>query len=147
MNTIGKLMSTAILAGALTAMSPGSLWAQATDNAPTNAPTDNAAVENPLAERKSHAALVVQNYSWSDVHLYLVRGSRRTSLGFMTALGKREFKLPSWATSGRDVQILVHLIGGGPYLVPAFFVDPGDVAELVVRNNIALSSTVVFRAG
>jgi len=146
MNTIGKLMSTAILAGALTAMSPGSLWAQATDNAPTNAPTDNAAVENPLAERKSHAALVVQNYSWSDVHLYLVRGSRRTSLGFMTALGKREFKLPSWA-SDSGVQILVHLIGGPSYLTPAVNAYPGDVVELVVENNLALSSTVVFRAG
>ena len=142
MNTIGKLMSTAILAGALTAMSPGSLWAQATDNAPTN----NAAVENPLAERKSHAALVVQNYNWSDVHLYLVRGSRRTSLGFMTSLGKREFKLPSWATQP-GVQILVHLIGGGSYLTPAVNAYPGDVVELVVENNLALSSTVVFPAG
>ena len=142
MNTIGKLMSTAILAGALIAMSPGSLFAQATDIAPT----DNAAVENPLAERKSHAALVVQNNNWSDVHLYLVRGSRRTSLGFMTALGKREFKLPSWATDP-GVQILVHLIGGASYLTPAVNAYPGDVVELVVENNLALSSTVVFRAG
>ena len=42
---------------------------------------------------------------------------------------------------------LVRLIGGGSYLAPVFKVDPGDVVELVVRNNIALSSTVVFRAG
>jgi len=26
-------------------------------------------------------------------------------------------------------------------------VNPGDVVELVVQNNLALSSTVVFRAG
>jgi hypothetical protein len=100
-----------------------------------------------VVERKAHAELVVLNENWSDARLYLVRGSTRTSLGFITAFGKKEFKLPSWATSGRDVQILVHLIGGASYLVPAFFVDPGDVAELVVRNHIALSSTVVFRAG
>ncbi len=138
MNTIGKVMSTAILAGALTAMSPGPLWAQATDNAPT---------ENAVAERKPHAELVVLNENWSDAHLYLVRGSTRTSLGFLTALGKKEFKLPSWATAGRDVQILVHLIGGVSYLAPVFNVDPGDVVELVVRNNLALTSAVVFRAG
>ena len=145
MNTTGKVMSTAILAGALIAMSAGPLWAQATDT--DDDPTDSAPTENPVVERKAHAELVVLNENWSDAHLYLVRGGTRTSLGFITALGKKEFKLPSWATAGRDVQILVHLIGGPSYLVPAFFVDPGDVAELVVRNNIALSSTVVFRAG
>ena len=139
MNTIGKVMSTAILAGALTAMSPGPLWAQATDNAPT---------ENAVAERKPHAELVVQNNNWLDAHVYLVRGSMRTSLGFMTALGKREFELPSWATlPGNDVQILVHLIGGVSYLTPVINVYPGDVVELVVQNNLALSSTAVFRAG
>jgi len=140
MNTVGKVMSTAILAGALTAMSPGPLWAQATDNAPT---------ENPFAERKPHAELVVQNNNWLDAHVYLVRrGSMRTSLGFVTALGKREFELPSWATLlGNDVQILVHLIGGVSYLTPVVNVYPGDVVELVVQNNLALSSTAVFSAG
>ena len=145
MNTVGRVMSTAILAGALTTMNAGPLWAQATDT--DNAPTDSAETENAVTERKPYAELVVLNENWSDARLYLLRGSTRTSLGFITALGKKEFKLPSWATAGRDVQILVHLIGGGSYLLPAFFVDPGDVAEVVVRNNIALSSTVVFRAG
>ena len=145
MNTIGKMMSTAILTGALTAMSAGPVWAQATDT--DNAPTDNAPAENTIAESKPHAELVVLNENWSDARLYLVRGSTRTSLGFLTALGKKEFKLPAWATAGRDVQILIHLIGGASYLAPAFFVDPGDVAELVIRNNIGLTSAVVFRAG
>ena len=139
MNTIGKVMSMAILAGALTAMSPGPLWAQATDRTPT---------ENPFAERKPHAELVVQNHNWLDAHVYLVRGGVRTSLGFMTALGKKEFELPPWATlPGNDVQILVHLIGGVSYVTPVVIVNPGDVVELVVQNNLALSSTVVFRAG
>ena len=141
MNTIGKVMSTAILAGALTAMSPGPLWAKATDNAPT---------ENTVDERKPHAELVVQNHNWLDAHVYLVRGrgSMRTSLGFITALGKREFELPSWATlPGNDVRILIRLIGGVSYLTPVVDVYPGDVVELEVENNLALSSTVVFRAG
>ena len=139
MNTIGKMMSMAILAGALTAMSPGPLWAQATDKTPT---------ENAVAERKPHAELVVQNNNWLDAHLYLVRGSVRTSLGFITALGKREFELPPSATlPGDDVQILVHLIGGVSYVTPVVNVNPGDVVELVLQNNLALSSTMVFRAG
>ena len=139
MITIGKVMSTAILAGALTAMSPGPLWAQATDNAP---------IENAVVERRAHAALVVQNNNWLDAHVCVVRGSMRKSLGLMTALGTREFELPSWATlPGNDVQILVHLIGGVSYLSPAVNVYPGDVVELVVQNSLGLSSAAVFRAG
>ena len=72
----------------------------------------------------------------------------RTSLGFITALGKREFELPSWATlPGNDVRILIRLIGGVSYLTPVVDVYPGDVVELEVENHLALSSTVVFRAG
>ena len=139
MNSIGKVISMVILAGAVIAMSPGPLWAQATDNAPT---------ENAVAERKPHAELVVQNNNWLDAHVYLVRGGMRTSLGFMTTFQEREFELPSWATlSGNDVQILVHLIGGVSFLTPVVNVYPGDVVELVVQNNLALNSTVVFRAG
>ena len=130
MNTIGKLMSTAILAGALTAMSSGPLRAQATDNAPT---------ENAVAEPQLHAELVVENNNWLDAHLYAVRGGMKTSLGFMTALGKKTFELPSRAfLPGDDVQILVHLIGGVSFLTTAVVVYPGDVVELVIQNNLAL---------
>ena len=86
MNTIGKVMSTAIVAGALTAMSPGPLWAQATD-------TDDAPTENTVAERKPHAELVVLNENWSDAHLYLVRGSTRTD-----RIHERVFFGSDWST-------------------------------------------------
>ena len=137
MNTIGKVVSTAILTGALTALSPGPLWAQASDSSPS---------DNPLAERTPLAELVVQNNNWLDAHVYLVRGGVRTSLGFTTALGKRKFELPSWATLS-GVQVLVHLIGGSSYLTPVVDAYPGDVVRLVLQNSLALSSTVVFRAG
>ena len=132
MNTIGKLMSTAILAGALTAISAGPLWAQATDNAPT---------ENAVAEREPHAELVVQNNNWLDAHLYVVRGGTKTSLGFMTALAKRKFELPSRTVPpGDDVQILAHLIGGASFLTTAIDVYAGDVVDLVIQNNLGLGS-------
>ena len=130
MNTIGKLMSTATLAGALTAMSHGPLWAQATDNAPA---------ENAVAEREPLVELVVENNNWLDAHLYVVRGGLKTSLGFITALGRRAFELPSRTVlPGDEVQILVHLIGGVSFLTTAVDVYPGDVVELVIQNNLAL---------
>ena len=139
MNTIGKVMSTAILASALTAMSPGPLWAQTTDTAPA---------ENTIIERKHSTELVVKNNNWLDAHVYAVRGGMRTSLGVMTSLGKRTFELPAWTTlPGDEFQILVHLIGGGSYVTPVLSVHPGDVVQVEVQNNVDLSTAVVFRAG
>ena len=108
------------------ALGPGDVRAQATDEAPA---------------RDAVAELVVENNQWFDVHLYLVRGGLRTSLGFLTSLGRREFELPSIATTqGVDVRIFVYPIAGGrPYLTPPLIVNPGDVWKLVVENNPALS--------
>ena len=110
---------------------PGDVRAQATDEAPA---------------RDAVAELVVENNQWFDVHLYLVRGSLRTSLGFLTSLGRRKFELPSIATTpGTDVRIFVYPIAGGrPYLTPPLIVNPGDVWKLVVENNPALSRVWVL---
>ena len=110
---------------------PGHVWAQATNKAPA---------------KDAVAELVVENNQWFDVHLYLVRAGLRTSLGFLTALGRGEFELPSAATTpGFDVRILVYPIAGGrPYLTPPVIVNPGDVLKLVVENDPALSSVWIL---
>ena len=107
------------------AQSPERVRAQKTDKAPA---------------RDAVAELVVENNQWFDVHLYLVRGGLRTSLGFLTSLGRREFELPA-TTPGVDVRIFVYPIAGRrPYITPPVIVNPGDVWKLVVENNPALSS-------
>jgi hypothetical protein len=141
MNTIGRMMSTAILAGGLATMSSGSLSAQAVEPEPAR---DKNTFSEPMARA---AALVVENNNWLDAHLYVTRGGVRTSLGLLTALGKRRFELPAWAKRpGEDFRVLVHLIGGRSYLTPAVTVYDGEVLEVVVQNNLALSTAVVFRA-
>ena len=138
MNTIGKVMSTAILAGALTAMSSWSLSAQT---------VEPARGEDKFDEPMAPAALVVKNHNWLDAHVYVTRGGVRTSVGLLPALGKRRFELPAWAKRpGEDFRVLVHLIGGRSYLTPAVNVYDGEVFEVVVQNNLALSTAIVFRA-
>ena len=138
MSTIRRMIGGAILFGALTAVSPGYIWAQATGEAPAKDVVD---------ERKPHAELVVENNHWLDAHVYLVRGGVRTSLGFMFGLGKREFQFPSSAIlPGDDVQILVRLIGGGSYLTPVVHVNSGEVVQVTVENSLVLSTVGVFPA-
>lgn len=95
--------------------------------------------------RTPSAVLEVQNNNWLDVHLYMVRDGMLTSLGFMNGPGSAEFDLPSPATvAGADVQLLVLPIGGTrSYLSPTLVISPGDVVDLSIENNLALSSVTI----
>lgn len=95
---------------------------------------------------EAHAVLSVQNHNWLDLHVYLVRDGMVTSLGFMSGPGDQEFTLPDMATiPGADVQFLVLPIGGvRSYLSPTTVVSPGDEVDLVVENNLDLSTVSVF---
>jgi hypothetical protein len=65
-------------------------------------------------------------------------GETVASVGYVNALGKSEFELPSLATdAGGDIQILVHLIGGSrSYLSPVAMINPGDTVEMVIQNSL-----------
>lgn len=135
-----KGMRIASLALALAALSPAHAWAQTTS---PPAKTEESAKRPPPSE------LVVENNNWLDVHVYLVRDGMTMSLGFMNGPGKAKFELPSIATlPGAPLQFLVVPIGGAEsHLTPQVNINPGDVVELTVQNDLALSSVVVLPSG
>lgn len=128
---------TLLLALALAGVVPASAWAQAPE-------TERMAQRT--APPEVHTILSVENHNWLDVHVYLVRDGSVTSLGFMSGPGQQDFELPPRATvPGADVQILVAPVGSrASYLSPVAYIDPGDQVNLVVENNLGLSSLSVF---
>lgn len=124
-----------LIALALVAAAPAPAWSQPlAENGPV-----------PVPKVRLHPLLSVENNNWLDLHLYLVRDGMLTSLGFMNGPGKAEFDLPSTvAMPGSDVQILVLPIGGTEsYLTQAVVANPWDTVNLVVQNNLALSTMAV----
>lgn len=98
-----------------------------------------------VTKAKNTAELLVENGNWLDAHLYLVRDGMLTSLGFVGGLSNERLTLPSLATStGSPVQLLVLPIGStSAYLTPDLMVNPGDKVELMVENQLSLSTVAV----
>jgi hypothetical protein len=132
-----RAMGTLIVAVGLAAVVPGRASSQDTGPAPV--------AHHATKSVAPSAVLDVQNNNWLDVHIYMVRDGMLTSLGFMNGPGTAEFDLPSPATvPGADVQLLVLPIGGTmSYLSPTLVISSGDVVDLSIENNLALSSVTI----
>ena len=103
--------------------------------------------------RSSHAVdrgttLVVQNDNWSDVVVYLMRGSARTRIGQVMAMGKAEFNLPAAYVVGvSDVTLQAAPVGSNEsYISPPIMVFPGAQVALTVGSALRLSNFAVYAA-
>jgi anti-sigma-K factor RskA len=74
-------------------------------------------------------------------------GGLKRSLGVVSGPGQAELELPADATlPGSLVQLLVEPIGGGQsYLSQALVINPGERVELIVHNNLSLSTESLAR--
>ena len=95
------------------------------------------------AQGSAGVLVVVDNHSFSDMHVYAVQSGIRRSLGLATALSNRHFELPrTFVESGRDVQLLADPVGSrAAFVSETFFVDPGDQLNLRLENALRLSTT------
>lgn len=98
-----------------------------------------------LAQESRQVRVVVDNQGYYDMHMYVLDGGTRRSLGLATGLARREFTLPQiLVDSHRDVRILADPIGGrNGYVSQGLLIGPGDWITVVLRSNQNLSYTSV----
>ena len=91
------------------------------------------------------ATLRVTNSHWSDVRIYLVRGSMWTRLGLVTTNSTVEFTIPPDLLSGAStITLVADPVGGtGRWSSPLPVISAGDEFELVVENFLQYSHLVV----
>ncbi|HEX3235159.1 MAG TPA: hypothetical protein VHR41_13235 [Gemmatimonadales bacterium] len=89
--------------------------------------------------------LEVENHNWSDIVIYLVRGSQRQRLGMVTALGNTVFTFPyrRLGNSG-DARLSAHAIGGSGYTSESVLVQPGQTLKWTLESDLARSSLAVY---
>jgi hypothetical protein len=104
--------------------------------------TEQAANDRPVAR----TMLVVQNENWSEVKIYLLRGSQRTRLGSVPSMGQGRFAIPyAYVLGVSDITLQVDPIGGGgSYISPPIQVYPGARLALKVENELRLSNFAVY---
>jgi hypothetical protein len=89
--------------------------------------------------------LEVENHNWSDIVIYLVRGSQRQRLGMVTALGNTVFTFPyrRLGNSG-DARLAAHAIGGSGYTSESVLVQPGQTIKWTLESDLSRSSLAVY---
>ncbi len=99
---------------------------------------DNDALAAPEANTWVHAS----NQNWQDIDLFLVRPGLKVRLGMVTSMGSMSFRIPKSVMDGSaGVRLLVSPIGGGnEYMTPEIALNPGEVVQLEVENELRLSS-------
>jgi hypothetical protein len=99
----------------------------------------------PAADPRSPTTLRVTNSNWSDVRIYLVRGTMWMRLGTVTTNNTVEFTIPGDFLSGASSVTLVAepVAGRTPWTTPLPAVSEGDEFELVVENFLQYSHLVV----
>jgi hypothetical protein len=107
----------------------------------------------PVAEQAMNARpaenqtmLVVQNDNWSEVKVYLLRGSQRIRLGSVPSMSQGKFSIPNAFVFGvSDVTIQAEPIGGHEsYVSPPIQVYPGGRVALKVEKQLRLSHFAVY---
>jgi len=99
----------------------------------------------PVPEPRSPVALRVTNSNWSDVRIYVVRGTLRVRLGTVTTNSTVDFTIPADFLSGAgNVTLLAAPVAGrASWTTPLPEVSAGDEFELVVEDVLQYSHLVV----
>lgn len=82
----------------------------------------------------------VQNNNWRDVTIYAVQNGRRVRLGTVSSHERAVLTLPAAFGGAGSLRLLLDPIGGNAYLTEPIALRPGDMLDLVIENNLRLSS-------
>ena len=99
----------------------------------------------PAPEPRVPVALRVTNSNWSDVRIYVVRGTMWLRLGTVTTNSTVDFTIPADFLSGAgSVSIVADPVAGRTsWKTPLPAVSAGDEFELVVENFLQYSHLMV----
>ena len=107
---------------------------------------DPAVMSNDVVDSTRAAVRVqVDNHNSLDMRIYAVSNGRRWRLGTVTSFTSETFQLPSFLTLPTDEVLLVASPIGSRrvYVAHPVLVEPGDVVQFRVENQIVLSSVFV----
>ncbi|MGI9626223.1 MAG: hypothetical protein ACR2QM_05250 [Longimicrobiales bacterium] len=84
--------------------------------------------------RDTRITIEVVNSSYSEATLHVFRGGERSRLGIVGALDEASFEL-DWRLS-LDLQLSIRLLAGPSCLTRPIGVDPGDILDVSIQNNL-----------
>ena len=98
------------------------------------------------AETSAELALEVENHAWSDIVIYLVRGTAADRLGMVGALSTETFVFPYRRLGiGTDVRLRAYPIGGPrAFTSENVLVQPGQWIKWTLESDLTRSFLAVY---
>jgi hypothetical protein len=95
------------------------------------------------AAREAPVTLLVKNYNWNTVHVYVVGAGVSVSMGQLTSMGTATYEIPrSVLASDRSIRLIADPIGSRrAYISEPVLVSPGDQVEWTI-NNLLVHSVI-----
>ncbi len=102
--------------------------------------------ETPAAVSKRTTVRVINN-NWHDITVYAFRAGYRRRLGTVTSFTSRVLTLPpTFLIRSDELRLIADPIGRrGAFISEPLLVNPGDVVEWRLLNNIRLSNIFIYR--
>jgi hypothetical protein len=99
-----------------------------------------------LSETTAEVALEVENHAWSDIVIYLVRGTAVERLGMVGALNTETFVFPYRRLGiGTDVRLRAYPIGGPrAFTSENVLVQPGQWIKWTLESDLSRSFLAVY---
>jgi hypothetical protein len=100
----------------------------------------------PLKEHTAEVALEVENHGWSDIVIYLVRGTSVDRLGMVGSLSTQTFVFPYRMLGvGTDVQLRADPIGNDrTFTSENVLVQPGQWIKWTLESDLTRSFLAVY---
>jgi hypothetical protein len=98
------------------------------------------------SESSAELALEVENHGWSDIVIYLVRGTATDRLGMVGSLNTKTFVLPYRKLGiGSDVRLRAYPIGGPrAFTSENVLVQPGQWIKWTLESDLTRSFLAVY---
>ena len=85
------------------------------------------------------------NLAWKNIHVYAIAGASWQSLGVLSSQGEETWELGVTLTAGRrEIRLAADPVGSRrAFISDPILVEPGDLVEWTIQDNLALSSVSV----
>jgi hypothetical protein len=97
------------------------------------------------SQRNSEIAIEIENHNWSDVVIYLVRGTASERLGSVGSLKNETFVFPFRRLGVGEVRLRAYPIGGpAAFTSENLFVQPGQWVKWTLEADLSRSFLGVY---
>jgi hypothetical protein len=98
------------------------------------------------SQHNAEIALEVENHGWSDVVIYLVRGTASERIGMVGSLSQETFVFPFRRLGiGGDVRLRAYPIGGpAGFTSENLYVQPGQWIKWTLESDLSRSFLGVY---